>query len=177
MNQMNLANIYILRQGCSLQHIEPGSGIVGKPDRHGLTLIYYEGNLLDTPALRTYESRIACSARRLFENIPTTALIYVDSEGVAAPLLAIGEAKSGTTVVIDWLPESGTRLTVNGQVKGKDIAGEDFYKALMKIEEPFEYRSRLTMPKYVINATGDQFFLPDSSRFYFDKLKAESHLR
>lgn len=48
-------------------------------------------------------------------------------------LLVIGEAKSGTTVVIDWLPESGTRLTVNGQVKGKDIAGEDFYKALLKI--------------------------------------------
>ena len=100
MNQMNLANIYILRQGCSLQHIEPGSGIVGKPDRHGLTLIYYEGNLLDTPALRTYESRIACSARRLFENIPTTALIYVDSQGVEASLLAIGE--------VEWNPEAET---------------------------------------------------------------------
>jgi len=48
-------------------------------------------------------------------------------------LLALGEAKTGTSVVIDWLPESGTRLTVNGQVKGKDIAGEDFYKALLRI--------------------------------------------
>ncbi|MBE2260686.1 MAG: chalcone isomerase family protein [Candidatus Accumulibacter sp.] len=48
-------------------------------------------------------------------------------------MLAIGEAKTGTTIVIDWLPDSGTRLTVNGQVKGKDIAGEDFYKALLKI--------------------------------------------
>ncbi|MCM8613277.1 chalcone isomerase family protein [Accumulibacter sp.] len=48
-------------------------------------------------------------------------------------LLAAGEAKTGTVVLIDWLPESGTRLTVNGQVKGKDIAGEDFYRALLKI--------------------------------------------
>lgn len=48
-------------------------------------------------------------------------------------LLAIGEAKSGTAVQLDWLPESGTRLTVNGQVRGKDIAGDDFYKALLKI--------------------------------------------
>lgn len=48
-------------------------------------------------------------------------------------MLAAGEPKTGTSVVIDWLPESGTRLTVNGQVKGKDIAGEDFYKALLKI--------------------------------------------
>lgn len=51
------------------------------------------------------------------------------------------------------------------------------YKALMKIEEPYEYRDRLTMPKMIINATGDQFFLPDSSQFYFDDLKGEKHLR
>ena len=48
-------------------------------------------------------------------------------------MLAVGEARTGTNVVIDWIPEGGTRLTVNGQAKGKDIAGEDFYKALLKI--------------------------------------------
>jgi hypothetical protein len=48
-------------------------------------------------------------------------------------MLSIGEAKAGTIVLIDWLPESGTRLTVNGQSKGKDIAGEDFFRALLKI--------------------------------------------
>ena len=48
-------------------------------------------------------------------------------------MLGIGEAKTGTRVFIDWLPDSGTRLTVNGQVIGKDIAGEDFYKAILKI--------------------------------------------
>jgi hypothetical protein len=48
-------------------------------------------------------------------------------------LLAVGEAKTGTNVVIDWVPDSGTRLTVNGQIKGKYIAGEDFYQALLRI--------------------------------------------
>lgn len=56
-------------------------------------------------------------------------------------------------------------------------SGTREYKALMKIVEPYEYRDRLTMPKYIINASGDQFFLPDSSQFYFDKLKGEKHLR
>lgn len=50
-------------------------------------------------------------------------------------------------------------------------------RALMKIEEPYEYRDRLTLPKYIINAAGDQYFLPDSSRFYFDDLKGEKYLR
>jgi PhoPQ-activated pathogenicity-related protein len=48
---------------------------------------------------------------------------------------------------------------------------------LYAIEDPYSYRDRLTMPKFSINATGDQFFLPDSSQFYFDDLKGEKYLR
>lgn len=48
---------------------------------------------------------------------------------------------------------------------------------LMAIEDPYSYRSRLTMPKLILNATGDQFFLPDSWRFYFHELPGEKHLR
>jgi PhoPQ-activated pathogenicity-related protein len=55
--------------------------------------------------------------------------------------------------------------------------GTPQFDALMKIEEPYEYRDRLTMPKYIVNAGGDQYFLPDSSRFYFDDLKGEKYLR
>jgi PhoPQ-activated pathogenicity-related protein len=51
------------------------------------------------------------------------------------------------------------------------------FAELMKIEEPFEYRDRLTMPKLILNSAGDDFFLPDSSQFYISKLKGESHLR
>ncbi len=51
------------------------------------------------------------------------------------------------------------------------------YQALMKIEEPFEYRERLTMPKFILNACGDQFFLPDSSQFYFHELPGAKSLR
>ena len=29
------------------------------------------------------------------------------------------------------------------------------------------------MPKYIVNAAGDEFFLPDSSQFYFAELKRE----
>ena len=55
--------------------------------------------------------------------------------------------------------------------------GKPQFRALMKIEEPYEYRARLTMPKLMLNASGDQFFLPDSSQFYFDQLRGENHLR
>jgi PhoPQ-activated pathogenicity-related protein len=56
-------------------------------------------------------------------------------------------------------------------------AGTPQYAALLKIEEPYEYRQRLTMPKFIINATGDQYFPPDNSQFYFDDLPGEKYLR
>jgi PhoPQ-activated pathogenicity-related protein len=51
------------------------------------------------------------------------------------------------------------------------------YGELMKIVEPYEYRDRFTMPKFIVNATGDQFFLPDSWQFYWKDLRGEKHLR
>ncbi len=55
--------------------------------------------------------------------------------------------------------------------------GTPQFHKLMQIEEPYEYRDRLSVPKYIINSAGDQYFLPDSSRFYFDDLKGEKYLR
>lgn len=55
--------------------------------------------------------------------------------------------------------------------------GTPEFHALMKIEEPYQYRQRFTMPKFIINAAGDQFFLPDSSQFYFNDLPGVKYLR
>ena len=56
-------------------------------------------------------------------------------------------------------------------------AGTSELDSLLQIEDPFSYRDRLTMPKFIINSAGDQYFLPDSSRFYFDCLAGENYLR
>lgn len=55
--------------------------------------------------------------------------------------------------------------------------GTPQFRALMRIEDPYEYRARYTMPKFLVNATGDQFFLPDSWRFYYDDLPGETLVR
>ena len=55
--------------------------------------------------------------------------------------------------------------------------GTPQFRALMKLVEPYEYRARLTIPKFLINASGDQFFLPDSSQFYLRDLPGETSLR
>lgn len=54
-------------------------------------------------------------------------------EEFRALILALTSVGKGALVTLDYLPESGTRLSVGGQAKGKDIPGEDFYRALLKI--------------------------------------------
>jgi len=51
------------------------------------------------------------------------------------------------------------------------------FDKLMAIVDPYSYRQRFKQPKFLINAVGDEFFLPDSSRFYFDQLPGEKYLR
>ena len=48
---------------------------------------------------------------------------------------------------------------------------------LYRLVDPYFYRHRLTMPKLVLNAAGDQFFAPDSWRFYWRDLRGENYLR
>ncbi|MYD44303.1 MAG: PhoPQ-activated pathogenicity [Gammaproteobacteria bacterium] len=50
-------------------------------------------------------------------------------------------------------------------------------KRLYNLTDPMAYVHRLAMPKFVVNATGDQFFLPDSSQFYWNALPGGKWLR
>jgi PhoPQ-activated pathogenicity-related protein len=72
-----------------------------------------------------------------------------------------------------WAPAVGDY--VRHKITDRQDAPE--YAALLAIEDPYSYRERLTMPKYIVNASGDQYFLPDSSQFYFDSLPGEKYLR
>ncbi|MFD2203017.1 PhoPQ-activated pathogenicity-related family protein [Shivajiella indica] len=55
--------------------------------------------------------------------------------------------------------------------------GSKEYERLLEITEPYSFIEDYDMPKLVINAAGDQFFLPDSWKFYWDDLKGEKHLQ
>jgi hypothetical protein len=57
-------------------------------------------------------------------------------ERIDAPVATmneIGSTKEKTVITLDFLPESGTRVTVDGEARGKPIPGEDFFVALLGI--------------------------------------------
>lgn len=56
------------------------------------------------------------------------------------------------------------------------------FTKLMQIIDPLqyldtEYQARLSIPKYIINASGDDFYVPDNTDFYYDKLPGVKALR
>ena len=52
---------------------------------------------------------------------------------LSAIMAELKEAKKGMAIALDWQPGAGTVLLVNGAAHGKPIAGEDFYRALLRI--------------------------------------------
>ena len=103
----------------------------------------------------------------------------VDKRVVAIAPLVIDLLNIVPSFVHHWRAYGFWAPAINDYTEARtmDWMGTPQYKALMKIEEPYEYRDRLTMPKLIINASGDDFFLPDSSQFYFKDLAGEKHLR
>ena len=51
----------------------------------------------------------------------------------SATVISLGEIKAGSSILIDWVPGKGTQLSINGQTIGKEISGDDFYMALLKV--------------------------------------------
>jgi PhoPQ-activated pathogenicity-related protein len=72
-----------------------------------------------------------------------------------------------------WAPAIGNYIQHNIMQRMDHPRLKDLYA----IEDPLSYVDRLKIPKLVMNASGDQFFLPDSSQFYWNRLKGEKGLR
>ncbi len=72
-----------------------------------------------------------------------------------------------------WAPSVGDYVNHKVMERSETPA----YAEMLKIIDPYSYLKRLTMPKFILNAAGDQFFTPDSSRFYFDQLLGPKYLR
>jgi len=49
--------------------------------------------------------------------------------------------------------------------------------ALVAIVDPYAYLDDLTIPKFIITAAGDDFFIHDSAQFYIDELIGKTHFR
>ena len=60
---------------------------------------------------------------------------------LAAIMGEMKEAKKGMAIALDWVPQSGTQVLIEGKPAGKPIAGEDFYRGLLRVwlgEDPVQ---------------------------------------
>ena len=58
-----------------------------------------------------------------------------------------------------------------------DWMGKEEFKVLMSYVEPYSFKDKFTMPKYIINAGSDEFFSTDSWRFYYEELPENKLIR
>lgn len=63
----------------------------------------------------------------------TLAALKPRLDQFTATLKTLGEVAKGSVITLDHPPGGATRLAANGKPLGRDIPGEDFYQALLKI--------------------------------------------
>jgi PhoPQ-activated pathogenicity-related protein len=113
----------------------------------------------------------------------TTWLVATVDKRVIAIIPAVIDALNSEEITRHHFEAYGFFSTaLNDYVNHKlfpDKIGTPEYQHILAIEDPYNYlkRERLKIPKFLINASGDQFFLPDNSQFYYDKIQGEKHIR
>ena len=63
----------------------------------------------------------------------TLAALKPATDALLTAIMGSGEAKAGTELILDQLASGATRLLINGQAQGSDIADPAFYPALLRI--------------------------------------------
>ncbi|XP_059147465.1 autocrine proliferation repressor protein A-like isoform X3 [Physella acuta] len=72
-----------------------------------------------------------------------------------------------------WTFAFGDYYTLNVT---RDLDSPNMPKMLAVID-PLTYKDRYTFPKMIVSTSGDEFFLPDDSHYYFDQLIGPKYLR
>jgi hypothetical protein len=71
----------------------------------------------------------------LRNNTPEAELAKLkpQTDDLTATMLALKEAKKGDVILLDYVPEAGTQVVMNGKPQGKPLPGADFNRALLRI--------------------------------------------
>ena len=110
----------------------------------------------------------------------TTWTVAAVGPRVAAIVRAVIDVLNVASNLDNHLQAYGFWAPAVGDYKALDILSRRHtpeFDAMMAVVDPYRYIDRLTMPKYIVNSAGDQFFPSDSWKFYFDDLKGEKYLR
>lgn len=87
--------------------------------------------------LRSLTARELVDALRLGVSANTSPAELMALDGrlgaLEAVLLAIRRGERGDVIDFDWIPGTGTAILINGQPRGEPLAGEDLYRALLRV--------------------------------------------
>ncbi|HOC69013.1 MAG TPA: PhoPQ-activated protein PqaA family protein [Candidatus Hydrogenedentes bacterium] len=105
---------------------------------------------------------------------------------VAADILNLdAQMKHHANVYAGYPPNSSEKFVYEGYSSAwRDYVNYDIFnrldmpagESLLKIIDPYQYKTLLTIPKLLVNSTGDQYLPPDTSRFFVDDLSGVNYL-
>ena len=107
----------------------------------------------------------------------TTAI--VDERVIAIIPVVIDMLNVESSFNHHWLCYGAWSPAINDYINEgiMDWTGSKEYARLLELVEPYSFIDQLTLPKFLINATGDEFFITDSWQFYWDDLVGDKYIQ
>ena len=103
----------------------------------------------------------------------------VDSRVIAVVPIVIDLLNIGPSFNHHWQCYGEWSPAINDYVNEgiTEWMGSEEYNRLVDLVEPFSFTNKLLIPKFLINATGDEFFVTDSWQFYWEELIGDKYLQ
>lgn len=165
---------------------------------------YLEGGANDTDAVWLSRLPMTAAAMRAMDTI--TSFMHTEHHKTVDEFVVAGASKRGWTtwttaifdnrviaivpVVIDLLnikPSFEHHWQVYGEWSPaiQEYVDEgimnwqfsDEFGRMLTLVDPYSYIDQLDIPTFIINAASDEFFLPDSWKFYWEDLPGEKYIR
>lgn len=107
----------------------------------------------------------------------TTAI--ADKRVIAIAPIVIDVLNTGPSFQHHWNAYGAWSPAVENYVNEgvMDWFGSVEFNRLLDMVDPYSYRTMLTLPKMMIDAADDEFFVSDSWQFYWKDLVGEKHIR
>ncbi|WP_299729944.1 PhoPQ-activated protein PqaA family protein [uncultured Endozoicomonas sp.] len=79
--------------------------------------------------------------------------------------------------LLNVYPEGNPAVSAYLHLPLRDTSSESEMQQLIAMIDPFQYRDALSIPKYIVSASGDEFTPPDNSKLSFGELPGKKWMR
>jgi hypothetical protein len=126
LRQRFTADVYVIGLYFS-EHVTTAESAINATGPKRIALTFLRDVTAESLVEALYDGIRDSSTEAEFASLKTSA------DELSAVMLSLRGAKKGDVVALDYIPDAGAQVMMNGRAVGRPVAGHDLYRALLRI--------------------------------------------